>query len=97
MLINTITQWSSLLRQHKLIVTGRNDHVPDTFRAVCKQVTLPTGDEVDENTNKDIRHFFETRFSEFGDCLDPELLQTGWVFDALTTRAAGLFIGQKQL
>jgi hypothetical protein len=91
MLIDTITQWSSLPSQYKLIVTGRNDRVPNTFRAVCKEVTLLTGMEVDESANKDIRHFFETRFAEFTDCLGPEL-RGGWVLDTLTARAAGLFI-----
>jgi hypothetical protein len=90
-LIDTITQWSSLPGQYKLIVTGRNDRIPNTFRAVCKEVTLPTGMEVDESANRDIRHFFETRFGEFRDCLDPEL-RGGWVLDTLTARAAGLFI-----
>jgi hypothetical protein len=91
MLIETITQWSFLPGQYKLIVTGRNDRVPNTFRAVCKEVTLQSGMEVDESANKDIRHFFETRFAEFRDCLGPEL-RGGWVLDTLTARAAGLFI-----
>ena len=89
--IDTITQWSSLPGRYKLIVTGRDQRMPDTFRAVCKCVTLSIGDIDDEVANRDIRYFFEVRFAEFGDVLSPELRQ-GRVFDALTTRATGLFI-----
>jgi hypothetical protein len=91
MLIGTITQWPSLPGQYKLIITGRNDRVPDTFRAICREVTLPTGVEVDESANNDIRLFFETRFADFWDCLSPNLRRRH-VFDTLVARAAGLFI-----
>jgi hypothetical protein len=92
MFIDSIIQWSSLPGWCKLIVTGRNDRMPDTFRAVCKQVTLLTGADANEGVNKDIRHFFETRIGEFGKCLDSEKLRRERVFERLTSRAAGLFI-----
>jgi hypothetical protein len=90
-LLDTLTQWSCLPRTLKLIVTGRDDRVPESFRAICKQITLPTGGDVSADANSDIRHFFERRFSELGGSSFPE-----WpgvqILDALTTRAAGLFI-----
>jgi hypothetical protein len=89
--IDTLAQWSSLSQQYKLIVTRRNDRVPETFRAVCRRITLSTGPEADKDANADIRHFFKMRFADFRDCLGPEL-QGGSVLDQLTTRAAGLFI-----
>jgi hypothetical protein len=88
--VDTLTQWSSLPGQYKLIVTGRNERVPNTFRAVCKEVTLPVGTEVSESANNDIRHFFEARLAELGDSL-PEIHERR-IFDTLTARAAGLFI-----
>jgi len=54
------------------MVTGRDERIPDTVRAVCKEVKLSTGPEVDKNTNKDIRRFFETRFVN---------LETIWVLN----------------
>lgn len=92
MLLDTIRQWSSFPAKYKLIITGRDDRVPDSLRAICKQVSLRTGAEVSEDANKDIRLFFEIRFAEFGDCLSPGLIQRGRVIATLTARAAGLFI-----
>jgi hypothetical protein len=75
----------------KLMVTGRDDRVPEPLRASCKQIVLPTGVDVSDNANKDIRRFFERRFAELPGSLFPE-----WpgerILDDLTRRAAGLFI-----
>jgi hypothetical protein len=38
-------------------------------------VTPLTGADVNESVNKDIRHFFERRIAEFGECLDFEMLR----------------------
>ena len=92
MFIDSLTAWASLPRRCKLIVTGRNDRIPETFGAVCCQVTLLTGADVNDHVNEDIRRFFEIRFAAFGQCLDSEMLRTQRVFERLTTRAAGLFI-----
>jgi hypothetical protein len=92
MFIDSVTQWSSLPGRCKLIVTGRNDRMPDKFRAVCKQVTLLTGTDANEDVNKNIRRFFETRMAEFGECLESEILRWERIFERLTSRAAGLFI-----
>jgi hypothetical protein len=90
-LMDTLTQWSRLSKTFKLIITGRNERIADSFRGVCKQITLQTGDQVSANANRDIHCFFEDRFAELGGSLLPE-----WpgkpVLDALTARAAGLFI-----
>ena len=92
MFIDSLTAWASLPRRCKLIVTGRNDRIPETFGAVCRQVTLLTGADVNDHVNEDIRLFFKIRFAAFGQCLDSEMLRTERVFERLTTRAAGLFI-----
>jgi len=90
-LLDTLTQWSRFPRALKLIVTGRDDRVPESFRAICQQIVLPTGGDVSADANNDIRRFFEERFTEIGGSSFLE-----WpgkqVLDALTTRAAGLFI-----
>jgi hypothetical protein len=90
-LLDTLTQWSHLSRTFKLIVTGRDERVPKSLRAVCKQISLPTGVDVSADANNDIRHFFEERFAELEGSSSSQ-----WpgkqILDALTTRAAGLFI-----
>jgi len=90
-LLDTLTQWSCLPRGLKLIVTGRDERVPESFRAICKQIVLPTGDNVSADANNDIHCFFEERFSEVGGSLFPE-----WpgkhILNTLMTQAAGLFI-----
>ena len=90
--IDSLTGWASLPRRCKLIVTGRDDRIPSTFRTVCKQVILLTGADVTDRENEDIMRFFEIRFAEFDEYLDSEMLQSQRVFERLTTRAAGLFI-----
>ncbi|KIM74897.1 hypothetical protein PILCRDRAFT_79623, partial [Piloderma croceum F 1598] len=90
-LLDTFVHWSHLPRKFKLIVTGRDERVHLSFRSCCKQIELPTGAEVNMDTTRDIRNFFERRFAEIG---GPSL--DGWpgekVLDTLTARAAGLFI-----
>jgi hypothetical protein len=90
-LLDTLTQWSYLPKKFKLIVTGRDDRVPQSFRVVCKQIMLHTGDNVDDDANKDIRHFFQEHFAELGGSSFPQW-PGKYVLDALTQRAAGLFI-----
>ena len=90
-LINTLTRWSSLPKKFKLIITGRDERVPEAFRTICEQIPLPTGDNVNDDANHDIRCFFEESFAELGGASSVK-----WpgkqVLDALTERAAGLFI-----
>jgi len=90
-LLDTITRWSLLPGTFKLIVTGRDERLPGSFRDSCKQIELPTGAEVDMDASQDIRRFFEKRFTEIGGSF-----LVDWpgekVLDTLTTQAAGLFI-----
>jgi NACHT domain len=90
-LLDTFVQWSRLSKKFKLIVTGRDDRMPEPFRAACKQVVLRTGVDVDAQANNDIRRFFENRFSELSSSSFTE-----WpgeqTLQILTERAAGLFI-----
>jgi len=89
--LDTVTHWSRLPGTFKLVVTGRDERVPRSFRTSCKQIDLPTGEEVTMDARQDIRRFFSQRFAEIG---GPSL--ANWpgekVLDILTTRAAGLFI-----
>jgi hypothetical protein len=90
-LLDTIVLWSRLPRTFKLIVTGRDERMPESFRHSCERIDLPTGTTVGKDTTRDIRHFFVQRFAEIG---GPSL--ANWpgeqVLDTLTHRAAGLFI-----
>jgi hypothetical protein len=87
----TLIQWSHLPKSFKLIVTGCEDRVPNSFRAVCKHMVLPTGSDVSAEVNQDIRLFFEERFAEL-----PGSMFLEWpgeqVLDTLTARTGGLFI-----
>ena len=89
--LDTVMHWSHLPETFKLIVTGRDERMPGSFRTSCKQIVLPTGQEVTADTEQDIRRFLVQRFAEIG---GPSLAD--WpgekVLDILTTRAAGLFI-----
>ena len=88
-LLNTLTKWSHFPKTFKLIVTSRDERVPESFRAICFQIALPTGRDVSADANNDIRYFFEKRFGELG------WTSMEWpgskTLDELTARAAGLF------
>lgn len=89
---NTVTHWSRLPETFKLIVTGRDDRAPNSFRTSCKQIEFSTGEEGSMDAKQDVHRFLVVqRFTEIG---SPSL--TDWlgerVLDILTTRAAGLFI-----
>ncbi|EGN95156.1 hypothetical protein SERLA73DRAFT_95850, partial [Serpula lacrymans var. lacrymans S7.3] len=94
-LISTLTQWSTFHKTMKLIITSRDDRLPESFREVCQQIVLPTGDKVTPTASADIDMFFTARFEELKEDF-PSLAQAGWpgspVMHQLTTRAAGLFI-----
>ena len=89
--LDTVSHWSRLPGTFKLIVTGRDERVPGSFRNSCKQIELPTGEEVTADAKQDVRQFLERRFAEIS---GPSFAD--WpgekVLDILTTRAAGLFI-----
>ena len=89
--LDTVVRWSRLPGTFKLVVTGRDERVSRSFHTSCKQIELPTGEEVTADAKQDVRRFLEQRFSEIG---GPSL--ANWpgekALDILTTRAAGLFI-----
>jgi NACHT domain len=97
-LLNTLSRWSRLPQSFKLIVTSRDEWIPSSFLdpRFCRQITLETGDSVSDETNRDIRMFFEQMFAD----LRPTFgLMPSWpdehVTDQLIKRAAGLFIWAK--
>ena len=97
-LLDTLTRWSLLPQSFKLVVTSRNERLPNLFRdqRVCRRIVLETGDSVNFETHEDIRIFFEKSF----DIVRPEIgMESTWpgklAIDRLTERAAGLFIWAK--
>jgi hypothetical protein len=90
-LLDTLICWSHMPGTFKLIITGRNERMPRLLFSSCRQIELLVGAEASEDTNEDIRLFFERRFAGTGSCFLPDW-PTGRVVDILTARAAGLFI-----
>jgi WD40 repeat protein len=97
-LLGTLTKWRSLPQVFKLIVTSRDERLPNSFRQVCKPVTLHTGSRVTAGTSDDITLFFRTRFADISEQY-PSL--SSWpgesTIERLTRRAAGLFIWAETL
>jgi len=62
----TLIQLFCLPKKFKIVVTGRDDRITESFRTKTRQVVLPTGSEVtsDSKASKDIRLSFERRFKE---------------------------------
>jgi NACHT domain len=94
-LLDTLTSWPRLPRQFKLIVTSRDERVPNFFYDPqhSLHITLETGDVTDPETRNDIRTFFRQQFAN----IVPNLgLPLSWPgedkIEQLTHRAAGLFI-----
>jgi NACHT domain len=97
-LLETILSWSRLPRSYKLIITSRNERLPNSFydKQVCRQITLETGDSVTEEAQNDIRVFFKHRLDEIRPKLGcPSTWPGEQIIDQLTDRAAGLFIWAK--
>jgi hypothetical protein len=94
-LLNTLSRWSNLPRSCKLIVTSRDERVPEFFNNpnICQKIVLETGESVGPETQNDIRTFFKQSFdiirSSYG---LPEKWPTESDINLLTKRAAGLFI-----
>ncbi|EGO24221.1 hypothetical protein SERLADRAFT_467170 [Serpula lacrymans var. lacrymans S7.9] len=76
-LLDTLTRWSKLPKTIKLIITGRDDRLPEPFRQACQKIVLPTADKVTPAASKDIQTFFESRFKEPTTNI-PSLAQAGW-------------------
>jgi hypothetical protein len=92
-LLETLIQWSSLPRAFKLIVTSRDERLPNSFHQSCQTIVLQTGHRVTSETTNDIRHFLENRFSLIAEKY-PSL--QNWPgegrINRLAVRSAGLFI-----
>jgi hypothetical protein len=94
-LLDSLTNWSRLPPEFKLIVTSRDDRTPSFFRDsnFCHHISLDTGDLVTSDTNNDVQAFFERRFADIA-LSYPSLSE--WpdksIIMQLTHRAAGLFI-----
>ena len=92
--LDSVTNWSRLPAQFKLIVTSRDYDIPRSFRNVCDHIVLDTGDLVSSDANSDVQTFFEKRFADVAASY-PSLSQT-WpgnsIIVQLTAYAAGLFI-----
>jgi len=65
-LLNTLSQWSTLPRHCKLIITSRpQSDIAKAFEGGdIKRVELLTGDDVDHTTKQDVRAYLNLRFAE---------------------------------
>ena len=92
--INTIMKWSDLPKPFKLIVTSRDDRIPNSFRAVCHRLVLDTGDLAGPEAINDVRVFFAKHFAAIA--TQNHSLSPTWpgesIIEQLTSRAAGLFV-----
>ena len=92
--LNTITKWSRLPKQFKLIVTSRDDRVPNSFRTACYHIILDTRDIAGLEAMNDVRVFIKSRFATIA--AGNYSLSPTWpgelIIEQLTARAAGLFV-----
>ena len=92
--INTITKWSRLPGSFKLVVTSRDDRIPNSFRAICHRINLETGDVVGAEAIHDVYVFFKRRFAAIA--AQNYSLSPTWpgesIIKQVTKHAAGLFI-----
>jgi hypothetical protein len=92
--MNTITNWSRLDPSFKLLITSRDDRIPQSFRDVCHHVALEAGDLASFQARADIQVFFERRFADIASPYPslPPLWPGQPIIKQLTDYAAGLFI-----
>ena len=93
-LIDTIMRWTCLSSVFKLIVTSRDERLPQSFRDSCYHISLETGDSVTDQSMRDIHLFFEKRLAAIAATFPS--LPRPWPDDLtiwkLTQRAAGVFV-----
>ena len=97
-LLDTLNHWSDIPRSFKLIVTSRNDRIPESFHdpQICYKVVLETGDSVTNEAKVDIRHFVEHWLKSIRPAFGLPFTWPGErAMDQLVERAAGLFIWAK--
>ncbi|KLO19527.1 hypothetical protein SCHPADRAFT_65910 [Schizopora paradoxa] len=84
--LDTIIKWRKEVPIHcKLIVTSRIEaDIERRLKSISHPLALDTGDDVSDESNRDIRRLFETGFRDIG--VGSEIIEI------LTRYAAGLFI-----
>ncbi|OCH83834.1 hypothetical protein OBBRIDRAFT_742613, partial [Obba rivulosa] len=93
--LSHIAEWAKLPREFKLIVTSRfEEDIRSALSAIDpKQLIIPTGNAVDDHSNKDIRQYIDHRFANMaGRPSAPEDWPGKDVAEDLTRRACGIFI-----
>ncbi|KLO10958.1 WD40 repeat-like protein [Schizopora paradoxa] len=89
-LLSTLCEWSSLPRAWRLIITSRDEpEIEEKLRHISHHMVLTSGGSVTEDSNTDIRFFFNRRFEDvkFLDSSGPSSED----IENLTLHAAGLF------
>jgi hypothetical protein len=98
-LMKTLHSWSQMPTKFKLVVTSRGEmDIERTFRSITHfSIVISTGEHVDTQSSNDIRTYFNHEFRRI--VSDYESLSDEWpeepIIDALTKKAAGLFIWAK--
>jgi hypothetical protein len=97
-LLKTLISWSQLSRSFKILVASRGeDDITKSLQEISQRIHLYTGPQVDPETSRGIRRFFEMGFADIARHY-PELPQP-WpepvVVEELTEHAAGLFVWAK--
>jgi hypothetical protein len=96
-LIKTLDNWSQLPSKFKLMVTSRGEtDIEQAFQTINHvSIVLKTGEDVDVHSSNDIRTYLKREFQRIISGY-PKSLHAGWpgdlTVDALTKKAAGLFI-----
>src|ERR1700722_11824499 len=91
--MDTLIKWSRLHPSFKLVITSRDQNITRSFREVCHQIPIATGDLVSHETMVDMRTFFERRFADIASQYSSLHSWPGApIIQQLTDRAAGMFI-----
>jgi hypothetical protein len=97
-LLHVIRKWTETLPHCKLVVTSRGEiDISRALSQISKQVVLYAGDNVDDESEADIRRYMFRRLKDVAE-REP-LLATGWFttvnVERLAKHAAGLFVWAK--
>jgi hypothetical protein len=97
--LRTLTRWSKLCKEYKLIVTSRDyPSIRLNLAPISQNIALLTGDEVTEKTSADLQRFMTSSFRRIAE-LHSGVLSPDWPglseIEKLVGHAAGLFIWAK--
>jgi hypothetical protein len=100
-LLKTLISWSQLSRSFKILVASRGeDDITKSLQEISQRVHLYTGPQVNSETSRGIRRFFEMSFADIARRY-PDSLPQPWpepaVVEQLTEHAAGLFVWAKAI